>query len=112
MPRPGRRRQVPVITGADRSAADQLRSREIRYAVLMGLRLVCLISAVLLWRVWWPLAVVALAGMLALPWMAVLIANDRPPLRPGPVNRLRERHAAALEAPHPVIDPDHRPPSP
>ena len=72
-----------LITNAERSQDDQLRSREIRYALMMGLRVVCLIAGALLayarvplWQLWSALCVV---GMVLLPWMAVLIANDRPP---------------------------------
>ena len=77
------RRRPVVITDAERSQDDQLRGRQIRYATMMGLRLVFLIiagvlvsvEAPMLW-LWLPLCI---AGMVFLPWMAVLIANDRPP---------------------------------
>lgn len=72
-----------LITDAERSQDDQLRSREIRYAVMMGLRVVCLVTGALLayarvplWGLW---AALCVAGMVLLPWMAVIIANDRPP---------------------------------
>ncbi|GIG60295.1 hypothetical protein Lfu02_46670 [Longispora fulva] len=88
-----------LITDAERSQADQLRSRQIRYASMMGLRIVCLVLATvlvmneapLLW-LWLPLC---LAGMVLLPWMAVLIANDRPPKKEHTLRgKLAQRHAA------------------
>ena len=77
------RRRPVVITDAERSQAEQLRIRQIRYASMMGIRVVCLIiagvlvsvRAPMLW-LWIPLCVV---GMVLLPWMAVIIANDRLP---------------------------------
>jgi hypothetical protein len=72
-----------VITDADRSPSDQLRSREIRYVTMMSVRAGCLILGGVLVSVRPPLLglwlVLCLAGMVFLPWAAVLIANDRPP---------------------------------
>jgi hypothetical protein len=71
-----------VITNAARSQGEQLRSREIRYVTMMGLRVGCLIAGAILISVRPPLLplwlVLCAAGMVLLPWMAVLIANDRP----------------------------------
>lgn len=71
-----------VITDAARSQGEQLRSREIRYVTMMGLRVSCLIIGAVLISVRPPLLplwlVLCAAGMVLLPWMAVLIANDRP----------------------------------
>jgi hypothetical protein len=72
-----------LITDAARSQRDQIRSREIRYVTMMGLRAACLILGAILISVRPPLLPVWLilcaAGMVFLPWAAVLIANDRPP---------------------------------
>lgn len=95
-------RQRPVlITDAERSQEDQLRVRTVRYVVLMGLRLVSLLVAAILISVRPPLLGLWLAlcafGMIILPWVAVVLANDRlpkerhrwrrhrqpPPARPG-----------------------------
>lgn len=72
-----------LITDAHRSQDDQLRSRQVRYVVMMGVRAGCLIlgailigaDAPLLW-LWLPLC---LLGMVLIPWLAVMLANDRPP---------------------------------
>ncbi|GIF10307.1 hypothetical protein Ate01nite_03390 [Actinoplanes teichomyceticus] len=72
-----------VITDAARSPSDQLRSREIRYVAMMSVRAGCLILGGVLISLEVPLLPVWLilcaAGMVFLPWAAVLIANDRPP---------------------------------
>lgn len=106
--RPGKTRQGPaVITEAEASPQQQLRSRETRYLLMMGLRVLCLLAAVVAYYVYWPLMFVFLVGMILLPWMAVLIANDRPPIKPSMYRRFRGRPDAerAIEArPHRVID--------
>jgi Protein of unknown function (DUF3099) len=72
-----------LITNAARSQGEQLRSREIRYVTMMGLRITCLILGAILISVKPPLLplwlILCAAGMVFLPWAAVLIANDRPP---------------------------------
>jgi hypothetical protein len=77
------RKRPVVITGAARSPSEQLRSREIRYVTMMALRAACLILGAILISVKPPLLPLWLAlcaaGMVFLPWAAVLIANDRPP---------------------------------
>ncbi len=72
-----------LITDAEQSQDDQLRARELRYLLMMSIRAVSLVVAAvlvsvhapLLW-LWIPLC---LAGMLVVPWLAVILANDRPP---------------------------------
>ncbi|HEX6500040.1 MAG TPA: DUF3099 domain-containing protein [Micromonosporaceae bacterium] len=76
-------RRPVVITDAQQSPDDQLRRREIRYVIMMSFRALCLIAAAILvgtaapmlW-LWVPLCV---AGMVLVPWLAVILANDRPP---------------------------------
>ena len=79
----GRRPAPVVITEAQESPQAQLRSRQIKYAVMMGIRAVCLLIAALVVGLEVPHAAlwagICIVGMVALPWMAVLIANDRPP---------------------------------
>jgi hypothetical protein len=107
-----------VITDAETSQDEQLRARQIRYATMMGLRVVCLVlGAVLtvqrvpLWWLWLPLCI---AGMVLLPWMAVLIANDRLPKAEHTLAHRLHRHPApeqptptpALPAAKPTIEYD------
>ncbi|MEU4156739.1 DUF3099 domain-containing protein [Actinoplanes sp. NPDC026670] len=72
-----------LITDAARSQDDQLRSRQIRYVTMMSVRAFCLILGGILISARVPLLPLWLSlcalGMVLLPWMAVLIANDRPP---------------------------------
>lgn len=90
MRKPSERREpVQVITGAEPSQAEQQRSRQTRYLLMMGLRLVCLLTAAVAYslEVTWVIPI-CIVGMLVLPWMAVLIANDRPPLKPSRFRRM------------------------
>ena len=95
-----------IITDAERSPGDQLRSREIRYVTMMGLRVGCLILGGVLVSLQVPLLpvwlVMCLAGMVFLPWAAVLIANDRPPktkAERAADEAARQRHQMALTEP-------------
>jgi hypothetical protein len=87
-----------LITDAARSQSEQFRSRQIRYVSMMGMRAACLIIGAILISVRPPLLPLWLAlcaaGMVFLPWAAVLIANDRPPRSKA------ERAAAAAEVQH------------
>jgi hypothetical protein len=91
-----------LITDAARSQGDQLRSREVRYVIMMGLRAVCLIVGAVLISLKPPLLplwlILCAAGMVFLPWAAVLIANDRPPKTKA------ERAATASEPLPPAAD--------
>ena len=97
-----------LITDAARSQDAQLRSRQIRYVSMMSVRAACLIlggiliSARVPWLpVWLTLCVL---GMVLLPWMAVLIANDRSPKTKqerAADQAAREDVRRALEEPRP-----------
>jgi hypothetical protein len=109
-----RKAQRPIlITNAARSQDDQLRSRKLRYVLMMSIRGGCLVVAAilvgaeapLLW-LWLPLC---LLGMVLIPWLAVILANDRPP---KDRHRLRHQHTEAIPPqalpaeprPHPTIE--------
>jgi hypothetical protein len=82
------RRPSPVlITDAEVSRDDQLRRREIRYVIMMTIRALCLIAAAIIISTRPPLfglwAGLCIAGMVLLPWLAVILANDRPARRRG-----------------------------
>jgi uncharacterized membrane protein len=77
-------RRTPIlITDAKISQEEELRRRERRYILMMLLRAACLIIAVVLVMLKVPLLVIWLPlcglGMVLLPWLAVILANDRPP---------------------------------
>jgi hypothetical protein len=89
-------RRPAVITDAQPSHDDQLRSRQVRYLVMMSIRAGCLILAAILVGLKPPLLglwlVLCVIAMVLLPWLAVLIANDRPVL---PEHRL-SRHTRVV----------------
>lgn len=74
-----------VITDAARSQEDQLRIRTVRYVVMMSIRAVCLVLAVVVVTVKPPLMglwlLLCALGMTILPWVAVVLANDRLPTK-------------------------------
>ncbi|HEX6873983.1 MAG TPA: DUF3099 domain-containing protein [Micromonosporaceae bacterium] len=80
------RRPAPLlITDAPEDPERELRRREIRYVIMMLTRALCLVAGAVivstkppLWGLWLVLCV---AGMVLLPWLAVILANDRPPKR-------------------------------
>lgn len=86
-----------LITDAQRSQSEQLRSRQTRYVLMMLIRAgIVIVGAVLvgvrapmLW-LWLPLCGL---GMILIPWLAVILANDRPPKEKYRLaNRLHGRH--------------------
>lgn len=68
-----------VITSAPRSPQYEFIHRRRRYTIMMGLRVVCLLGAVVTYHISPFIAVALVIGGAALPWCAVLIANDGPP---------------------------------
>lgn len=67
-----------LITEAQPSLDEQLSARRTKYLIMMSIRVVCLVLAAAFYHTPWLLAIFV-AGAVTLPWMAVLIANDRPP---------------------------------
>lgn len=78
--------EVHRISGARRGLSEDVRGRERRYVVSMLARTAAVLLTVLLWDVQRPLAVVTLALGVALPYVAVVIANagrERSPAVPS-----------------------------
>jgi hypothetical protein len=110
--------QPILITDASRSQDEQLHSRQVRYIVMMSIRAVCLIVGAILVGTRPPLLWLWLSlcgvGMILIPWLAVLLANDRPPKeRYRLASKFRHSHRdeapprslpAEEDRPHPVID--------
>lgn len=94
-----------LITEAAPSYAEEFAARRRRYSIMMGLRIPCLILAAVFYQTPW-LAVLLLVLSIPLPWMAVLIANDRAPRKASAFSRYRgAAPVQELEAKqHPVID--------
>lgn len=106
-------RDAPVlITDAARSYEEEFSARKRRYSIIMGLRIPCLVLAAVFYQVPWLAATLVILSI-PLPWMAVIIANDRLPLKASKFSRHREAPAERqLEGPdrraddpaHPVIE--------
>ncbi|MFK0278867.1 DUF3099 domain-containing protein [Streptomyces sp. NPDC090499] len=78
--------QVFRITGARTGLAEDVRGRQRRYVISMGIRTMSVILAVTLWNVERYVAVVALVLGALLPYVAVVIANagrERPQSLPS-----------------------------
>ncbi|MGW6447233.1 DUF3099 domain-containing protein [Lentzea sp. NPDC055074] len=80
--------QPVLITSAAPSHQEQLAARRRRYAIMMSLRIPCIVLAVVFAKIWW-LALALILLSVPLPWVAVLIANDRPPRKAETPERLR-----------------------
>ncbi|MEW2549362.1 DUF3099 domain-containing protein [Streptomyces sp. NPDC047002] len=63
------------ITGARAGLQEDVRARQRRYVISMGVRTVAVILTVVLWDVQREVAIVALLVGLLLPYVAVVIAN-------------------------------------
>jgi len=72
-----RRTEPVVITAAEPSYDEQLKARRKRYMLTMSMRFPLLIGAVILYHHIW-LSIPLLLISIPLPWVAVLLANDRP----------------------------------
>ena len=70
-----------LITGAAPSYDVQHRQRVRKYLTLMAFRIPALILAAVAYGMWHNglISLLILVASIPLPWMAVLIANDRPP---------------------------------
>ncbi|MGI9002769.1 MAG: DUF3099 domain-containing protein [Pseudonocardia sp.] len=92
-----------LITDAAPSYEEELATRKRRYGIMMGMRVPFMVLAAVFYNIPW-LAVTLLVLSIPLPWMAVLIANDRLPRKRETVNRYQgdKRQLEAKE--HPVIE--------
>ncbi|WP_027927344.1 DUF3099 domain-containing protein [Amycolatopsis benzoatilytica] len=92
-----------LITEAAPSLDDQLAARKRKYVIMMVCRIPCLVLAGLTYHTWW-LAIMFLVISVPLPWVAVLIANDRPPRKTEKVNRFSPDAKKIEHSKHQVID--------
>lgn len=72
-----------LITRAAYSYEEQHRARVRRYLTIMFWRIPAFIAAAVAYGIWHNglISLAILAASIPLPWIAVLIANDRPPRR-------------------------------
>ncbi|SFT94647.1 Protein of unknown function [Geodermatophilus amargosae] len=81
------RRSEPVlITQAEPSLAEQHAARKRRYVITMAVRAVSLVLAAAFYQILWLAIIFAVLGTV-LPWIAVVMANDRPPKKKLDANR-------------------------
>jgi hypothetical protein len=68
-----------LVTTAAQSPRQEQRDRQRRYLVTMGIRVVCIILAIVFFGVGFRWAAgLAVAASLILPWVAVIAANSGP----------------------------------
>ena len=88
--------EVFHITGAREGLSEDIRGRQRRYAISMGIRTICFLLAVVLWHVQTVAAVIALVLSGVLPYVAVVIANagrsNAPARQPAPFVPAPTRH--------------------
>ena len=99
-----------LITTAAPSYEEEHRARVRKYLTLMAFRIPALILAALAYGAWHNglISLLIVAASVPLPWMAVLIANDRPPRRSDEPRRFDEparRTPLFPRAEHPALDP-------
>ena len=101
-----RRGAEPVlITDAARSYEADLAVRKRRYKIMMGMRIPLMLAAAACYQIPW-LAVALLILSIPLPWVAVLIANDRLPRKSETVSRYERERRELEQRSHPVIEPE------
>lgn len=90
-----------LITQAAPSYDEEFAARKKRYTLIMALRIPCLILAGV-FGIGFDLPLVAVAFIVLsvpLPWVAVLIANDRPAKKAEKANRLPAARARSRRCP-------------
>lgn len=86
-----------LITEAAPSLSEQHEARKRRYIATMALRAICLVLATVFYQTPVLLGVFAILAIV-LPWIAVMVANDRPPKKALRTNRF---HATSEVTPLP-----------
>ncbi|WP_167112865.1 DUF3099 domain-containing protein [Amycolatopsis viridis] len=92
-----------LITEASPSYDDEHAARKRKYMIMMGMRFPCLVLAGIFYHTWW-LALLFIVISIPLPWVAVLIANDRPPRKSEKVSRFHRTAKAIENREHRIID--------
>ncbi|MDJ0391739.1 DUF3099 domain-containing protein [Rhodococcus sp. G-MC3] len=105
----GSARHPALITEAQSSVEEQHKARVRKYMFIMSFRIPALVLAAISYSLWAnPWIAMAIVGVsIPLPWMAVLIANDRPPRTQDEISRYdgRRSEQAPIESrTHHVID--------
>lgn len=103
-----------LITTAAPSYEEEHRARVRKYLTLMAFRVPALILAAVAYGAWHNglISLLIVAASVPLPWMAVLIANDRPPRRsdePRRFDNARRRTPLFPTAGRPALEPRRHP---
>lgn len=96
-----------LITEAAPSLLEQHDARKRRYIITMAVRAVCLVLATVFYQNLWVMGFFAVLAII-LPWVAVMVANDRPPKKSLNAHRFGASQDAlpvAAPAPKPAIGP-------
>ncbi|ULE32927.1 DUF3099 domain-containing protein [Mycobacterium sp. IDR2000157661] len=82
-----------LITRAAPAYEEQHRQRVRKYLTIMSFRIPALVLAAIAYGIWHNglISLAILVASIPLPWIAVLIANDRPPRRPEEPRRYDAR---------------------
>ena len=83
-----RRAEPVLITQVEPSLAEQHAARKKRYVLTMAVRAISLVLAAAFYQILWLAIVFAVLGTV-LPWVAVVMANDRPPKKKLDPHRYR-----------------------
>ncbi|WP_232796873.1 DUF3099 domain-containing protein [Blastococcus atacamensis] len=87
-----------LITEVELSPAEQHAARKRRYAITMATRTVALILAAVFYKVVWLMIIFVILGTV-LPWVAVMMANDRPPKKKTQMRGYTPRPDRVLDNP-------------
>jgi hypothetical protein len=103
-----------LITAAAPSYEEQHRARVRKYLTLMSIRIPALLLAAFAYGTWHNglISLAIVAASIPLPWMAVLIANDRPPRtseEPRRFDNDRRRTPLFPTAERPALEPRRDP---
>jgi hypothetical protein len=93
-----------LITTAPESNDEEYDRRRKKYAIMMGLRALCVIAAACTYQISLWLALAFVVGGTVLPWCAVIIANDGPARKK--VSRQVTHHGLRSERALPAGDDD------
>ena len=100
--------EVHSITDAAAAHSEEMRQRMVKYAVAMGIRMVCL---VLVFVVDGWFKVLPVIGAVFLPWVAVVIANGGDHAEVHSESLIDYVPMGELDAPRPDAAPGHGPPT-
>jgi hypothetical protein len=100
---PQRATDPVLITDAARSYEEDLAVRKRRYKIMMGMRIPFMVLAAACYQTPW-LAVTLLVLSIPLPWVAVLVANDRLPKKAEKSSRYQPERREIEQREHPVIE--------